>query len=85
MARAANLPSVARVVGVIVALVVIAVLLGACASDTQTVAPTESTDIDGVDVDEVPIKLHDGRTVVCLRQASGNGNGGLSCDWRNAR
>lgn len=35
--------------------------------------------------DECRIKLHDGRTVTCIRfNVYKGGGGGLSCDWDNA-
>lgn len=34
--------------------------------------------------DECRIKLHDGRTVTCIRFNVYKGGGGLSCDWNNA-
>ena len=34
--------------------------------------------------DECRIKLHDGRTVTCIRFNVYKGGGGLSCDWDNA-
>lgn len=67
----------ARVGALVAAVVVFALLLGACGS--------AAGDDNGSYVTEFHQKLHDGRTVVCLSQMTQNGNGGLSCDWGHAR
>lgn len=62
----------------LVAAALIALTLTGC--DVIGEASTEEVFLDGR-YEEVHKTLTDGRTVVCV----GRSNGGLSCDWDNAR
>lgn len=76
--------------GLMAVLVAVAMVLPLAGCGTEADADDAEDGSDCIDVrgdfdaNECKIKLHDGRTVTCIRFDEYKAGGGLSCDWANA-
>lgn len=67
-----------------VAAMVATLALVGCAEESAPNDSARTGTVSGSNFAEVSVKLSDGRTVQCVRDVIGAGNG-ISCDWSNAK